>query len=100
MLIECAVYGAVAGLMMQFIRTKKVYVDLYVSLIVAMLGGRLVAGLVRALIFAKGNYSMGAWTTSYFVTALPGIIIQIVLIPSIVFALMRARLIPMRYPKA
>lgn len=99
MLIECAVYGSVAGLMMQAIRTRKVYADLYLSLIIAMLSGRLVAGLVRALIFARGSYTMGAWATSYFITSLPGIIIQIVLIPSIVFALMQARLIPMRYSK-
>ena len=100
MLIECAVYGAVGGLMMQFIRTKKIYLDLYLSLIIAMLGGRIVAGLAKAFIFARGNITMGAWATSYFVTSLPGIIIQIVLIPTIVFALMRARLIPMRYPQA
>ena len=99
MLVECAVYGTVAGLMMQFIRTKKVYVDLYLSLVIAMVGGRVIAGIMRALIFARGSYTMGAWATSYLVTSLPGIIIQIVLIPSIVFALMRARLIPMRYPK-
>lgn len=99
MLIECAVYGAVAGLMMHAVRTRKVYADLYLSLIIAMLSGRLVAGLARAGIFARGSYTMGAWATGYFVTSLPGIIIQIVLIPSIVFALMQARLIPLRYPK-
>ncbi|MBG0786158.1 MAG: ECF transporter S component [Anaerolineaceae bacterium] len=100
MLIECAIYGLMSGLMMKLIRTKKVYVDLYASLIIAMLSGRIVAGLARALIFAPGNFTMAAWTTSYFVTSLPGILIQIVLIPTIVFALMKARLIPMRYPQA
>ena len=99
MLVECAVYGLVSGLMMLLIRTKKVYVDLYVSLLIAMLSGRIVAGLARALIFARGNTTMATWTTSYFVTSLPGIIIQIVLIPTIVFALMNARLIPKRYPE-
>lgn len=100
MLVECAVYGLVSGLMMQIIRTRKVYVDLYASLIIAMLSGRIVAGIVRALIFARGNTTMATWATSYFVTSLPGIIIQLVLIPSIVFALMKARLVPMRYPQA
>lgn len=99
MMIECAVYGLVAGLLMAVVRTKNTYADLYISLIGAMLVGRVVAGLCRALIFAPGNYSMAAWTTAYFVTALPGIIIQIVIIPSIVFALMKARLIPERYPR-
>jgi hypothetical protein len=100
MLVECVVYGLMAGLMMKVIRTGKIYVDLYASLIIAMLSGRIVAGIAKALIFAKGNITMGAWATSYFVTSLPGILIQIVLIPTIVFALMKARLIPLRYPKA
>ncbi|HBC91833.1 MAG TPA: hypothetical protein DCZ10_02735 [Pelotomaculum sp.] len=69
------------------------------SLVGGMLIGRIAAGISRALIFAAGSYSIAAWTTSYFVTALPGIAIQLVLLPSIVFALERARLVPMRYPQ-
>lgn len=99
MLIELAIYGLVAGLMMSLIHTQKVYVDLYVSLIVAMIAGRVITGIVRALIFAPGSYSMTAWATGYFVTSLPGIIIQLVVLPTLVFALMKARLIPERYPK-
>lgn len=99
MLIELAVYGLVSGLMMQLVRTKKVYADLYISLVIALLAGRIIAGIAKALIFAAGSYSMIAWVTSYFVTSLPGLVIQLVLIPSIVFALMKARLIPVRYPQ-
>ncbi|MGN0369854.1 MAG: ECF transporter S component [Butyrivibrio sp.] len=97
MIVECAVYGGVAGLMMTLIKTRKVYVDLYISLVTAMLLGRVVAGLAKALIFSRGKYTMTAWVTGSFVTALPGIIIQLALIPSIVFALMKAGLIPSRY---
>lgn len=100
MVIELGVYGLVSGLMMQILRTKKVYIDLYISLIVALLAGRIVAGAVNALIFAAGRYSMAAWMTSYFVTSLPGLLIQLVLLPAIVIALMKARLIPARYPGA
>jgi len=99
MILECAVYGLICGLMMLVIRTKNIYVDLYASLIIAMLSGRIVAGLARALIFSRGNITMATWTTSYFITSLPGIIIQLLLIPSIIFALMKARLIPIRYPQ-
>lgn len=99
MIIECAVYGTVAGLMMLVVHSKKIYVDLYSSLITAMLAGRVIAGIAKALIFAKGEITIAAWATSYFVTALPGIVIQIVLIPTIVFALMKANLVPERYPK-
>lgn len=97
MVIELAVYGIVAGIGMALIRSRKITVDLYVSLIIAMLLGRIVAGISRALIFAAGSTTMATWATSYFVTSLPGIIIQLILIPAIVIALERARLIPVRY---
>jgi riboflavin transporter FmnP len=100
MMLELAVYGLVAGLLMKWVRTKNLYADLYISLIVAMIVGRLVAGAARALIFSAGSYSLAAWTASYFVTCLPGIVIQLALIPTIVFALERTNLIPRRYPKA
>lgn len=99
MMVEIAVYGTLCGLLMKTVKTKNIYADLYISLIIAMLGGRIIGGVARALIFARGSYSMAIWGTSYFATGLPGIIIQAVLIPSIVFALMKARLIPERYPR-
>lgn len=98
MVIELAVYGVIAGLGMLLIRTKKVSADLYISLVLAMLTGRIVAGATRALIFAVGETTMATWATSYFITSLPGIVIQLILIPAIVIALERARLIPRRYP--
>ena len=99
MMLELAVYGCVSGLMMRFIRTKNTYADLYISLIAALLCGRVVAGLMQALIFSKGAYSMTAWVSGYVVTSWPGTLIQLVLLPSVVFALMKAHLIPERYPK-
>ena len=99
MMVECGVYGLAAGLLMQLVRTKRLYADLYISLVAAMLLGRVVSGAAKALIFYAGSYSMASWVAGSFVTALPGIIIQLALLPSIVYALMRARLIPQRYPK-
>lgn len=99
MMIECCIYGLIAGLTMKLIKTKSLYADLYASLIIAMLSGRIIAGIAKALIFAKGEFTIAAWAASYFVTALPGIIIQLVLIPTIVFALMKANLVPHKYPK-
>ncbi|MCH3971505.1 MAG: ECF transporter S component [Oscillospiraceae bacterium] len=100
MIVELACYGLIAGLMMRTVHTKKVYADLYISLVTAMLGGRIIAGITKALIFAAGKYSIAAWASGYFATAMPGIVIQLALIPTIVFALEKARLIPARYPKA
>ena len=99
MLVECGVYGLAAGLLMQLLRTKHLYADLYISLAAAMLLGRVVSGIAKALIFSAGSYSMVSWVAGSFVTALPGIVIQLALLPSIVYALVRARLIPQRYPK-
>jgi len=99
MTVELAFFGIVTGVMMLVVRTGKLYVDLYVSLIIAMIVGRIVGGIAMALIFSPGGYSFAIWTTTYFVTAIPGIVIQLVLIPSIIVALEAARLIPRRYPK-
>ena len=99
MMVECAVYGLCAGLLMRFVRTGRLYGDLYISLTVAMLLGRVVAGAARALLFAPGAYSFSLWATGYFVTSLPGIVIHLLFIPTLVVALQKARLIPPRYPK-
>jgi thiamine transporter ThiT len=98
-MLELVTYGAVSGIGMQWVRTQKLYADLYVSLVSAMLVGRILAGVSWALIFAPGSYSMAIWTTSFFLTSLPGMAIQLALIPSAVVALEAARLIPKRYPK-
>lgn len=98
MMVECGVYGLTASLVLQFLRTGNTYADLYLALIAAMLAGRVVSGIAKALIFSRG-LTMSAWVTSSFVTALPGIVIQMVFLPSVVFALMKAGIIPVRYPK-
>lgn len=97
MLVELAAFGFIASVMMKIVHTKKLYLDLYISLIVSMLLGRILAGCARALIFAAGKYSMAMWLTSYFVTSLPGIIIQLALIPTIIYVLEKSNLIPKRY---
>ena len=99
MMVELAAYGTAAGLMIKLVRTKSTYADLYISLIVAIVCGRVLAGLAKALIFARGSYSMSAWIAGSVVTSWPGTVIQLVFIPTIVFALMKSHLIPERYPK-
>ncbi|MGI5894332.1 MAG: ECF transporter S component [Candidatus Merdivicinus sp.] len=96
MLCELAVYGLLTGLIFALVHTGKLVLDLYIGLIGAMIGGRIVAGLLNALIFKAGQYSLTIWTTASFVTALPGIVIQLILIPIIVTALYKAKLLPSR----
>ena len=96
MMVECGMYGCVGGLMMAYIHTGSLYADLYISLPVAILMGRVISGIVKALILTPG-LSFTAWATASFVTALPGISIQLILLPTLVVALTRASLIPGRY---
>lgn len=98
MMVECAVYGMVTGLMLKFVRTGKLYGDLYLALVVAMIAGRVVSGVAKALIFSPG-ITMTYWITASFVTALPGIVVQLVAVPLLVGMLMKVRYLPVRYPK-
>ena len=97
MMVECAVYGCVTGLMMKGIRTTKITADVYISLVVAMVTGRILAGLVKAFIFMPGKFGLTMWVETSIITGLPGIAIQLIILPSIVLALIKARLVPVRY---
>ena len=97
MMIELAAYGFFTGLLSSVIRTGRGFADMMISLIAAMLIGRVIAGVSRALIFARGSYSMSAWIASYFLNALSGIVMHLILIPAVIYALQKARLIPERY---
>ena len=98
MMLECGTYGMVSGFMLKLVRTKSTYGDLYIALVTAMLAGRVLSGIAKAYIFMPGM-SMTAWITASFITALPGILIQLVFLPSVVMTLMKAKIIPVRYTK-
>lgn len=93
MVVELAVYGFMAGLILGMLRKGKLYMRLYVSLILSMILGRIAAGAVQALIFSVGEYSMEMWMGSYFIGAWPAIILHLVLVPAVVIALEKAKLI-------
>ena len=90
MVCELAAYGLISGLAAKYIRTGKRTADVYIQLISAMLIGRVVYGLANALIFRAGAYSMEVFVTAAFVTALPGIVIQLVLLPALILVLEKA----------
>lgn len=94
MMVELALYGFISGLMINLIHTGKKTADIYISLLSAMLIGRVITGIVRAFIFAPGSITLQAWATGYFVSCLPGIIIQLILLPILYHALDRAKLLP------
>lgn len=102
MMVELALYGLISGILIQLVRTGRLMFDIYISLIAAMLAGRIITGIARALIFAPrsgGVYSLSAWATGYFVSSFPGIILQLILLPILYLALQRAKLIPSRYQR-
>ena len=84
MAFELATYGLVAG----YFYKKRKY-NIYVSLIISMLLGRVVSGIANYILYtARGkSYAFEIFLTSAFVKPVWGIIIQIVLIPIIVKAL-------------
>ncbi len=101
MVPELCVYGLVSGLLIRAVRTKSVYANLYTALIGAMLAGRLVGGMAKALFLFSGGKPVVFQTlvAGYFVTSWPGILIQLVLIPTLVFALMKSRVVPEHFQK-
>ena len=87
-------YGLVAGALDR--RLPKNLGGIYASLVGAMVAGRVVWGVVRALLTLTGNtqFSFAAFIAGAFTSAIPGILLQLVAIPVVVVALQKARLIP------
>lgn len=100
MVCELAAYGLIAGLAARLIRTGRRTADIYIQLISAMLLGRVVYGVTNALFFRAGAYSMEVFVTAAFVTALPGIVIQLVLLPALILLLEKAKVLENPYAKA
>lgn len=93
MAFELAVYGAVAGMLYQALPKNRWRV--YPSLFAAMVAGRVVWGIVRFLLAGLQNtaFSFDMFLSGAVLTAVPGIILQVILIPVIVIALEKANLI-------
>ena len=91
MAFELAAYGLLTGLLYRHLGRKPQSV--YLSLIFAMLGGRLVWGVARFVMFFFGTeFSLPIFIAGSFTNALPGIILQLVLIPPLVLALRRLKI--------
>ena len=99
MIPELCVYGLTAGFAMKKLHTGSDAKDVYISLIMAMIAGRIVGGIASAVFYTvtSGVYSVALWFTSYFVEGIPGIAAHLVLVPVLVFSLQKARLISTRY---
>lgn len=87
MAAELAVYGAVSGLMHRILPKKKAFI--YLSLIISMIAGRVVWGAVMflCLSISGGAFTFAAFIAGALTNAIPGIIIQIIVIPILVMLL-------------
>lgn len=92
MAVEMAVYGLVCGLLYILFKNRGI-IGIYCSLIPAMLVGRLVWGVTMlALLGVKGEaFTWAAFLSGAFIKAVPGIILQLILIPTIMFLLQRSK---------
>lgn len=93
MTFELSVYGTVTGLLYQ--KLPKTIGNIYITLITAMLSGRIVWGMAMTIICGINHFpfSFQAFLAGAFINAVPGIICHIILIPLIVIALRKAQLI-------
>ncbi len=84
MSLELAAYGAVAGVMHRLLPRKKTHV--YASLLISMIAGRLLWGVAMFVCMgAEGSrFTLAAFLTGAFSQALPGIVLQIILVPPLV----------------
>ena len=93
MAFELAVYGLVSGLMYRVLPKKKTSV--YISLIIAMIAGRIIWGFVRLICagFDFSQFGIAAFWAGAVTNAIPGIILQLVIIPVAVILLEKAKFI-------
>ncbi len=84
MMFELAAYGFLAGIFRKIFPKKYPYI--YLELILAMIGGRLVWGFVKFAIagFSATKFPLSAFLAGAVLGSIPGIILQIVIIPPLV----------------
>ena len=96
MAFELCAYGAITGLMHKLLPRKKPYI--YISLLTAMVIGRLVWGAAMFISMGINGSSFGfsAFLAGAFTNAIPGIVLQLVLIPLLVMVLDSPRVLDLR----
>ena len=94
MAFEMAVYGFVCGWL--YLRLSGHKWRIYPALISAMVLGRVVWGIVRLILagLSAQSFTMAAFISGALLTAIPGILLQLVLVPLLVTALERAKVRP------
>lgn len=94
MAFELMTYGLVIGLVYTLSRWKCI-ISLYRALIAAMIAGRIVWAAAQMILLgvSGGAFTMKIFLAGAFFNAVPGIIIQLILIPTVMIALGRTGLV-------
>lgn len=97
MAFELATYGYVIGLLFSTAKWQCVR-SLYRCLILSMIAGRLVWAVAQVVMLGLGEngFTYQAFIAGAFTTAIPGIALQLVLIPAVMLALDKTHLVPFR----
>lgn len=90
---ELAAYGFATGFLYSRLKNKKF--GIYLSLIGAMLIGRIVWGLASFLLYQLMGtpFTWELFAAGAFLNAIPGILIQLLLIPAIIYTLKKSHLL-------
>ena len=92
MAFELAVYGGMPGFLYSVLPRRKWIV--YAVLLLAMIAGRLIWGLTHVILagFTGSAFTAAAFLAGAVTGAIPGILLQLILIPLLVIAMERAGL--------
>lgn len=93
---ELFTYGLAAGILIKLVHTRSMYANIYIALIPSMILGRIIGGAARAVFYLSTAeaYSLTLWAASYFAGTIPGIILQLIVIPALVVMLIKAKVLP------
>lgn len=96
MAFEMAAYGFVSGYLYSHARWQCTKM-LYISLVTAMLAGRIVWAFAEVILLGIGGniFTWKMFAAGAFLNAIPGIIVQLTLIPIIMVTLRRAKVVPL-----
>ncbi len=100
MAFELATYGFVIGYLFSHAKWKCIK-SLYRCLIISMISGRVVWGIVQCALLGLGEnrFTLAAFVSGSLLKAIPGIILQLVLIPAIMLVLGKTHLIHFNHKK-
>lgn len=100
MAFELATYGFVIGYLFSHAKWKCLK-SLYRCLVISMVCGRVVWGLVQCVLLGLGDngFTLSMFLSGAIIKAIPGIILQLLLIPTVMLLLGKTHLVHMKNAK-